>query len=197
MGNLEFLKVFIASTFLIGTCALAEIPNLSSPVTIDLAKVKITDVVGTTPTFGKEGVAVFIEAGSRCPIMRRYSSTIESLSKSYEGKVQFYLVDSAAHDTRESASAEAKDFNLSLSVLMDNGQNFARALGFIMSTQAAVVNLKTGDIIYRGAIDDSYTFDGPRLPKHPYLKDAIDAAIAGKVPALRTARAYGCAITFK
>jgi len=175
MGNLEFLKVFIASTFLIGTCALAEIPNLSSPVTIDLAKVKITDVVGTTPTFGKEGVAVFIEAGSRCPIMRRYSSTIESLSKSYE----------------------AKDFNLSLSVLMDNGQNFARALGFIMSTQAAVVNLKTGDIIYRGAIDDSYTFDGPRLPKHPYLKDAIDAAIAGKVPALRTARAYGCAITFK
>lgn len=197
MHILNWQRLVVLPMAIYAISASGEAKKLSEPTTIDIQSFKVEDAKGSAANFKTDKLLVFIESGSSCPIMRRYAPTIGELIKTYGEKVQFYFVDSAAHDTRELASAEAEKFNFSAPVLMDTKQSLARALGFIMSTQAAVVNGKTKEILYRGAIDDSYSFDGRREPRHHYLKDALETSLAGRVPETRTARAYGCAITFK
>lgn len=177
--------------------AQSEVIPFPSPSSLDFTQVTVTDLEGKKVALPKTGTIVFIEAASKCPIMRRLLPTIEDLAKNYSGKAVFYLINSAAHDTRKTASVEATLLNTKIPTLMDSTQKFARAAGFTMSTQAVVVKAETQEILYRGAVDDSYSYDGRKDPQHHYLKDAVDAALAGQVPAVRTARAYGCAITFK
>lgn len=202
MGHKELFKRILIVTLFIGAAnsarATENLEAFAEPSSVDLSRVAISDTEGSLRKFSKHGIFVFIEAGSKCPILRKYVPTIQRLVDQYKQKgVQIFMVDSALHDSRQSAAQEAKDYGISVPVLMDSDQNFARALGFKMSSQSVVVNSQNGQIVYRGGIDDSLGYDGRKEPKHHYLKDAVEAALAGKNPQVRTARAFGCAITFK
>lgn len=187
-------KIFLLAFFIAFSVKAEKNPT----ATIDLNKWPITDLTGKTVQFQSDGIEVFIESGSKCPVLRRYFPVIESLAQEYQNKnVHFYLVDSAAHETRESAQREMKDYGVHLPVLFDANQKFARAIGFKMSTQAAVVLGEAKKVIYLGAIDDGFNYYGVKEARHHYLKDAIDAGLKGESPAVRTARAFGCAITFR
>jgi hypothetical protein len=48
--------------------------------------------------------------------------------------------------------------------------------------------------MYRGRIDDRYSIQGKRRdnPTTHELIDALEAVLAGKVPAVRESKAFGC-----
>ena len=54
---------------------------------------------------------------------------------------------------------------------------------------------KGGKLAYHGTIDDNHK-DPDQVGKR-YLKDALDAVVAGKPPALAETKGIGCGIKFR
>jgi hypothetical protein len=48
--------------------------------------------------------------------------------------------------------------------------------------------------VYRGAIDDS---QDPSAVKQQYLRDAIEATLAGRKPDVATTKQFGCGIKYE
>ena len=164
----------------------APLGEVKLPTLTDTQKVVHSVAPGTT--------AVIMEVGSKCPTVRRSLPLIQLVAEEYQAKgVQFFLLNSSAHDTVESAMAEAKLYGVELPVIMDSDQNLARLLG--LRSTAQIVVIRDGLVQYRGALDDSINYEGRRPVKKAYLKDALDAVIAGKEPTVKEARTFGCMIT--
>ncbi|NLF74395.1 MAG: thioredoxin family protein, partial [Chloroflexi bacterium] len=78
--------------------------------------------------------------------------------------------------------------------LRDDSQEVARAYGGTHTPH--VFLLDAGGVLrYRGAIDDNY--DDPDAVQATYLRDALDAVLAGEAPATPTTPAVGCTIKWK
>jgi hypothetical protein len=55
----------------------------------------------------------------------------------------------------------------------------------------------TGKLVYEGAIDNKPTPDPEDIKSADnYVKDAIDATLAGKPVAVAQTRAYGCSVKY-
>ena len=78
-----------------------------------------------------------------------------------------------------------------LTVLIDANHSVADAYAAQVTPEAFVVD-RAGVIRYRGAVDD-VTFR-QREPKRFYVKEAVDALLAGRLPEVASTPAYGCTI---
>ena len=186
------MKVLLALAVLLSAQGLMSAP-LSQIV---LPKNGFQDTHKVIHQITDQDVVVVMEVGTKCPIVRRSYALIKKIAKDYAAKkVQFYLLDSAAHDTEESLAEEAKLFEVELPVIADFDQSLARLFGFRSTAQIAVI--KNNQVFYRGALDDSINFEGQRPVTKPYLRDALDAVLAGKEPKNMETRTFGCMITFK
>jgi hypothetical protein len=67
-----------------------------------------------------------------------------------------------------------------------------KAYGVNVSVQAFVLDPKRR-IVYLGAFDDNT--DPEKVTKH-YVKDAVDAVLAGKVPAVKESLPRGCPVEY-
>jgi hypothetical protein len=76
-------------------------------------------------------------------------------------------------------------------VLLDSGCGVADAWGAQTTPHAFVVD-GSGILRYQGAVDD-VTFR-QREPKRFYVREAVDALLAGRLPEVASAPAYGCTI---
>jgi hypothetical protein len=79
--------------------------------------------------------------------------------------------------------------------LLDPAHKVVRAAGATVTPEAAVIS-PSGTLLYRGRIDDLYLDFGKRRrePTKRDLREALDAILTGKKPALRTTNAVGCFI---
>jgi len=67
----------------------------------------------------------------------------------------------------------------------------ARAYGALRTPHVFLLD-REGVLRYRGAIDDNY--EDPAAVKHHYLRDALDAVLAGRDPVHQTSGAVGCTV---
>jgi hypothetical protein len=83
-------------------------------------------------------------------------------------------------------------------ILRDEHQLVSRAYGVTRTAEVVAIDNKTGEIFYRGPVDDQFS-EGARRPqaRQRYLIDALDAFLAGKPVATPKERPHGCAITFE
>ena len=143
---------------------------------------------------GRKLVA-FVFITNDCPISNAYAPEMNRLVAEYgkEG-VAFSLVHVDRTLSNEAAAKHAKEFGFQCRVLMDPKHVLVKRLEATITPEAAVVDAK-GTLLYRGRIDDRYADLGKlRPPRTRDLRDALEAALAGKpVPAPRTA-AIGCLI---
>jgi hypothetical protein len=97
--------------------------------------------------------------------------------------------------TKDAAQKHAREYGLSLPVLLDTKHQLVAATGVTHTPEVAVI-LKDGTVAYRGRIDDRYPGLGIKrqAPKERDLRDALTAILAGDpVPVSRT-DAVGCSI---
>lgn len=88
--------------------------------------------------------------------------------------------------------AQAEGFNFLY--LRDESQAVARAYGATRTPH--VFLLDDGGILrYRGAIDDNY--ESPQAVEHHYLRDALDAVLAGVAVDVAATQEVGCTIKWK
>jgi peroxiredoxin len=103
---------------------------------------------------------VIVTQGVGCPISRNVNPALIELQKAYTDKgVEFFLLNSNAHDTRETIAAEAKEFGFTMPVLMDANQLVGEQLGVTRTATVYVIDPKTWKVIYRGPVDDRVTYE--------------------------------------
>lgn len=157
----------------------------------------VTDVNGHSSLLGsgaqtKTIVLVFL--GPECPISQRYVPELNRIATQYDtNAVEFRGIISGASISRTQALAFTREYRLQFPVLFDNAGALARWLRPTHVPQAFVL-APSGDVVYRGRIDDWYESPGkPRAAAQRHeLRDAISAMLAGKYPPSVFAPPVGC-----
>jgi mono/diheme cytochrome c family protein len=134
---------------------------------------------------------VFIFVSTQCPVSGLYMPRVAELANGYkERAVRFFLVDPNRDDTAGVLRAYARARSLTLPLVQDTSLALADWLAASCTPEAVVVD-PTGDVAYRGRIDDN--LDRAKVV-HADLREALDAVLAGKAAPRPRTLSFGCAI---
>ena len=147
---------------------------------------------------GKEATAVVFMC-NHCPYVLAWLDRVIAIAKDYAGKgVAFAAInanDPAKYpaDSFEGMQKLAKERGLPFPYLHDETQEVATAYG---AERTPEIFLFDGDLKlrYHGAPDDNY--EEPQASV-PYLRNALDAVLAGQTPPIAETPPVGCTIKWK
>ena len=97
--------------------------------------------------------------------------------------------------TSEEVVSHAKEYKIQYALTIDKSHRLVSALGAKITPEVFVLN-RSGAVVYRGRVDDTYVEIGvrrSRVTKHD-LADAIEATLIGKKPKVERTEAVGCII---
>jgi hypothetical protein len=127
---------------------------------------------------------------AECPVQKAHDARVRELMSLYQAKgVSFAAVLS---ETGADVAAErdaARRRGLTMPVLEDRGATLAEALGVEYSTHAVLLGADRR-ILYSGALDSDRTH--MTSGAEPYLRNAIDATLAGEAVKKARVEALGC-----
>jgi peroxiredoxin len=176
---------------------------LGSKVPPAVAKTKMKNVDGKMLSLadvaGKAGTLVIFTC-NHCPFAKDWEQRIVELGNGYAAKgVGVVLVnanDPATHaeDGYEEMQARAKSRGMKIPYVVDATSAVARAFGASVTPEAFLFD-KSGKLAYHGTIDDNRR--EPDKVKARYLKDALDAVVAGKAPPVPETKGLGCGIKYR
>jgi len=148
--------------------------------------------------YGDQKAVVIFVQGNGCPIVRNSVPELSAIRDAYaEQGVQFFMLNPQPQDTRESIAAEAADLGYDFPILLDESQLIAESLGIDRTSETFIINPETREVIYRGPIDDRLHYETQKAEaKNHYLRDALDAYLAGEALPGNVPEAPGCLITF-
>jgi thiol-disulfide isomerase/thioredoxin len=161
-----------------------ESPVREGPALLDPREHGVGRLVDDVELSGLDGKAVRLSAlrgrvvvlcmtSADCPVARKYRPVLEAMQKEYaERGVTFLLVNAASGENR---------------------RDLAR-LGVRSSAEAFVLDTAR-TLVYRGAVDDQFGL-GYSLakPRREYLREALEAALAGVRPQVEATSAPGCMV---
>lgn len=143
----------------------------------------------------KAVVLIFITVD--CPVANQYSPQIRDLIAAHQDKpVRFYLVHVDPDVTLDAARKHAEDYGHTCPVIRDPEHILVRHTGADITPEAALIDA-SGDIVYRGRINNWYGDVGRKRPLGPTrhdLRDAIAAVLSGQEIQVKRTQAVGCNI---
>lgn len=198
--TLAAAKLLAKSLATLAVAALAA----GAPIPGPAAAVKMKNAVDGKPVSiadvqGKAGTLVIFTC-NHCPFARGWERRIAELAATYSKKgVGVILInanDPAKYpeDDLAGMQARAKQLGLQVPYVVDETSGVARALGASVTPEAFVFD-KNGKLAYHGAVDDNHR-DAGAVKAH-YLKDALDAVLAGRPAPLAETKGIGCGIKFR
>jgi len=183
MKNLFYLLLFVSA-----------IANAQ----VSVADFSLTDVnkktVVALSEFKNLNAVVVLFTTNECPFDNYYKARVKALIDSYNGKVQFLLINSA-NDPQETPEKMAIHYTeLGVPYLEDKEQVAMDLFGARKSPEVYLLKPEGNQfkVIYSGAIDDN-----PQVAedtKENYLKNAIDKVLTGQKIEIENNRVIGCTI---
>jgi thiol-disulfide isomerase/thioredoxin len=144
----------------------------------------------------KEDVVVLVFLANHCPVVQAYDDRIVDFANDYKGK-NVKLVAVAVQDNDQdrlpAIKTKLKSQGSPYVYGYDESQAIGRAYGATNTPQFFVLD-KTRTIRYMGTLDDNQT---ESKVKKTYLRDAVDAVLAGKTPEIEETRPQGCGVVYK
>jgi peroxiredoxin len=139
---------------------------------------------------GKNGsVLIFISV--QCPVSNAYNERMEKLAQDYAPRgINIIGINANKTEPAEAVKAHAAEKRLTFTILKDPGNKIADRLGANATPEAYFLDANN-KLLYHGRIDNSKDASGVSASD---LRDALDAALAGKPIAKPTAMAFGCTI---
>jgi peroxiredoxin len=141
-------------------------------------------------------VVVAIFTCNHCPVARQYEERLIQLQKDYQAKgvqVVALCVNPGVEDNLPHMKKRAEESGYNFPYLSDPTQVAGRLYGAQKTPEVFVLNAER-KVVYMGAIDDNWMAADD--VKKPYLRNAIDAALAGRTPEVQEMRATGCGIEY-
>jgi len=178
------------------------LPLGTSLADVAAASVKMKSVDGRELSIadakGAAGTLVVFTC-NHCPYVKAWEERTVALGNAYAAKgIGVIAINAndpaAAGDTLEGMQERAKERGLAYSYAMDATSGIARAFGASRTPEFFLFD-RNGKLAYHGALDDNV--QKPEDVKTTWLKDALEAVIAGKPVAVAETKAIGCSIKFR
>jgi peroxiredoxin len=139
---------------------------------------------------GKNGtVLLFIAV--QCPVSNAYNERMEKLAADYKAKgIAVIGINSNVAEDAAAVKAHAEQNKLTFPILKDPGNKIADRLGAKVTPEAYFLDAGN-KLLYHGRIDNAR--NAAQLETSD-LRNALDAALAGKAIEKTEAKAFGCSI---
>jgi len=173
-----------------GASAIPPVPPIGSKMPgLKLATLS-GDSTDLASIAGKKGTLV-IFVSVQCPVSNAYNERMEALAQEWRAR-GFAVVGINANRTEspEAVAAHAREHGLTFTILKDNDNRLADALGASFTPETYLFDA-SGTLRYHGRIDDSKDPSG--ISKRD-LTEALDAMANGKPVPVAETKAFGCTI---
>jgi len=144
-------------------------------------------------------VLALVQSCNHCPYVQAWEGRMNDLQRVY-GDRGFALVAVSSNDAEkypedsfEAMRDRARVQGFVFDYLYDESQDVARALGAERTPEVFLFDAERR-LVYHGAIDDSRD---DTAVEEQYLRDAIEAVLAGDEPAISETPAVGCTVKWK
>ena len=137
---------------------------------------------------------------NHCPYVQAWEQRVIDIQREYAGRgVQLVLISSNdpvqyPQDSFDAMKQRAQEKQYPFPYLFDETQQVARAYGATRTPEIFLFD-RERKLRYHGRPDDNYEDPGA-VTKH-YLRDAIEALLAGRAPAVAETEPQGCTIKWK
>ncbi len=144
-------------------------------------------------------VLVLVQSCNHCPYVLAWEGRLNDLARTYADRgVRIVAVssndaDAYPADSFEAMVEHAREAGYVFDYLYDASQDVARALGSERTPEAFVYDADRA-LVYHGALDDNRDEDA--VTTH-YLRDAIEAALAGETPPVTETPPVGCTVKWR
>jgi peroxiredoxin len=153
----------------------------------------------TLDSYGDVEVLVLVQSCNHCPYVQAWEGRLSAIASDYAGRgVRVVAVnsnDAGSHpdDSFDEMQKRSREQSFTFDYLYDEPQAVARALGAERTPEVFVYD---GDrrLRYHGAIDDNRDETGV---SQQYLRDALDAVLAGQDPPLAETPPVGCKVKWR
>ncbi len=149
--------------------------------------------------YADAAVLVLIQTCNHCPYARAWEGRINAIQSDYADRgvriVGISSNDAVSHpeDSFPEMVARAAAQGYTIDYLYDEDQAVARALGAERTPEVYVFD-GARRLAYHGAVDDNR--DDEAVTVH-YLRDALDAVLAGSAPSVSETPAVGCTVEWR
>ncbi len=147
----------------------------------------------------KAAVAVIFSC-NHCPYVRAWEDRMVQIQADYASRgVQLVAINANdatkyPDDSFPKMKERAQEKGFNFPYLYDETQAIARAYGAQRTPEVFLFD-KGGMLRYHGTIDD--ICEAPNAVLAPYLRDALDAVLAGQTPPVAETSPLGCSIKWK
>ncbi len=145
------------------------------------------------------GYTVLVFSCTVCPCALGCERRLEQIHRDYAAKgvrVVVINVGDTPSDELPQLRRRLKEQGFTFLCLRDAARRVARAYGARVTPEVFVLDSR-GRIVYMGTIDDQVWKSQGGPVQHPYLRDALDALLAGRRPRLVETRPLGCEIPYQ
>jgi len=204
---MKSLCLLFASAFALGLVTAAAPPARAEGIAIGdaapKADIAMKNVDGKDVTLagiqGAKGTLVVFTC-NHCPWAKAWETRIVDLGNTYRkrgiGVVAINSNDPTAYeeDAFEVMQKRAKERKMGYPYVVDATSDVARAFGASHTPEAYLFD-KSGKLVYHGAVDDNAK--EPGKVRSRWLRDALDAVVAGKPVPMAETKAMGCSIKYR
>jgi peroxiredoxin len=153
----------------------------------------------TLDEYADATILVLVQSCNHCPYVLAWEGRMDRLAREYADRgVRFVAVnsnDAEAYpaDSFDAMVEHAREAGYSFDYLYDESQEVARALGSERTPEAFVFDADRW-LVYHGAVDDNREEADVTTS---YLRDALEAALAGETPPVADTPPVGCTVKWR
>ena len=150
-------------------------------------------------SYADANVLVLVQSCNHCPYVQAWEGRLSAIASDYADRgVRVVAVNSndvVSHpeDSFEEMQKRSREQGFTFEYLYDEPQAVAQALGAERTPEVFVYD-RDRRLRYHGAIDDNRDETGV---SQQYLRDALDALLAGSDPAVAQTPAVGCTVKWR
>ena len=149
-------------------------------------------------SFMEKDIVIIIFHCNHCPYAQAYQDRMIQLQKDYEDDVNIIAINSNddsqyPEDSLDEMVKRSTTYRYNFAYLRDESQQAARKYQAVKTPH--VFMFHKGKLVYKGAIDDNW--EKPKEVKKEFLRDAIEAIIAGEEIEVKETSPIGCSIKWK
>ena len=130
-----------------------------------------------------------------CPVASAYQSRLNSLATDFRDQgLEVVAINVNRGESLAAMKSRAQKERFAFAYLHDASKQTARGLGAVCTPHSFLLT-PDRQIAYMGAIDDNW--QNANGVKKDYLREAVQAVLAGKKPKVQESRQIGCAIKWE
>ena len=134
-----------------------------------------------------------------CPVANSYVPEMNRLHDAYAARgVAFYAVEADPSVAADTVAKYGRDYRYTFPVLLDPTQILVRHADATITPQTAILTPE-GKLVYLGPVDNRVEDFGKQRPRatESYVREVLDAVLAGKPAPFASHHSVGCSITRK